>query len=657
MRRTFEVRRWVAVIAIVGLIAVSCRSGDDADPDDTEPTNVATSSLAAPTQPTTSTPIVPVAYTYRVAILGDIQTDNAWAMFGTVSNEWTTFILQPTVATLYRTSYPNYMLTPSLAADVIPPTGVPDGDNWVIDVTMRDGLVWSDGSPLTAGDVAFTFNTVADLGLVESYLNFYPLAVEDNPDTTIAEGAEGLIAVEALSDVLLRYTWSANPGLEQWHFGAAQGPIFSEAFWGPHVEAAAEAADLYAVSGADAPSAGPMVFESWVQGGFVRMVANPNPNDAESTNIAYQSGGFASEGGAFEYEIGDTSGDAMAVWDEGPNSADTIYSIYETQNAAVQALVDGDVDYILNETGIQRSLQSVVKSAVEINEIVNPANLFRYLAFNTRRFPGSNTAFRQAMACLIDKEFVASDILQGEAIPVDSLVPPGNTFWANPGLVSWCEGQTRQARVESAVQLLKDAGWTWTTEPGWNEDNLDVIPKGQGLRGPNGETIPDLQLLVPVTDPLRSTFGLYIDQWANDIGIPVSAELTGFSEMVDRIFGPTDWDMYILGWVNLSTYPSYIVDFFESSGDSATGGYNIPGYTNADFDTMANQFRAAADLDDAADKAREMDAMIARDVPYVVLFTTPIFEAYRTTVEFPTTAVLDGLQGFGGLTGSVNTPR
>ena len=109
--------------------------------------------------------------------------------------------------------------------------------------------------------------------------------------------------------------------------------------------------------------------------------------------------------------------------------------------------------------------------------------------------------------------------------------------------------------------------------------------------------------------------------------------------------------------MGLTTYPDYVVDFFETAGDSATGGYNLPGYSNPDFDALADQFRAETDSNAAAAMVREMDAIIARDVPYVVLFTTPIFEAYRTTLEFPTTTVLDGLQGFGGLAGAVNIPR
>ena len=45
----------------------------------------------------------------------------------------------------------------------------------------------------------------------------------------------------------------------------------------------------------------------------------------------------------------------------------------------------------------------------------------------------------------------------------------------------------------------------------------------------------------------------------------------------------------------------------------------------------------------------------ADELPYVVLFTTPIIEAYRNTIEFPFTNVLDGLQNFSGLPGAVTS--
>jgi ABC-type transport system substrate-binding protein len=112
--------------------------------------------------------------------------------------------------------------------------------------------------------------------------------------------------------------------------------------------------------------------------------------------------------------------------------------------------------------------------------------------------------------------------------------------------------------------------------------------------------------------------------------------------------------MYILGW-GLTIFPDYVADFFDSRADSATsGGFNIPGYANPEFDAMADQLKAETDINAAAALVREMDAVLAQDVPYVILFTTPVLEAFRNTLEFPSTTTLDGLQNFQALPGAVN---
>ncbi|MCY4368488.1 MAG: ABC transporter substrate-binding protein [bacterium] len=594
-------------------------------------------------------------FTYKLAIFSDPTTDNPWAYLDTEGDVWNQYVLSPAIPSLYGSTFPSYTVVPNLAADVEPPLGAPDGDNWVIDVGIRNDVVWSDGTAITAHDVAFTFNTVKDLAMGGNFFQMYPLAREDDPDTEDNEGAQGLISVEALDDHTVRYTWSQQPGLAQWQFGTAQAAIFQKAFWGPHVEAANGADDLYAVSGEGAPSGGSTVFDQREPGAFARTVANPNPNDPGARTVTYSSGGVTFSGDV-SWEVGDTSGDVTSDSVGGPYISDAIYSVYETQDAAVLALRDGEVDFMLNPLGLQRGLQATVLEAGDLDVIANSSNGFRYLAFNTRRFPGSETSFRQALACMIDKEFMATNVLQGVAIPLNSMVPPGNAFWANPDVQPWCGGQSQEERVNSAVQILRDAGWTWDVEPAWNADNRDVIPKGAGLRGPDGTPVEPMQLLAPGPgyDPLRATYSLFIADWANDLGIPLTAEPTGFSVIVDRVFGPTDWDMYILGW-GLTIFPDHVADFFDSRADSATtGGYNIPGYNNPELDSKADGLKAETDLNEAARIVREMDAILANDVPYVVLFTTPVLEAYRNTLEFPSTEVLDGLQNFLALPGSVN---
>jgi peptide/nickel transport system substrate-binding protein len=144
------------------------------------------------------------------------------------------------------------------------------------------------------------------------------------------------------------------------------------------------------------------------------------------------------------------------------------YSIYSSQDAAVLALTSGEVDFMLTSLGLQRGLMQLILAEPDLDVIVNPSNGYRYLAFNTRKFPMSEKEFRQAVACLIDKDFMANTVLGGAAIPVWSQVPEGNAFWYNPDAPRWCEGLTQEERLNTAIGVLKDAGYTWDTEPVWD---------------------------------------------------------------------------------------------------------------------------------------------------------------------------------------------
>jgi len=41
-----------------------------------------------------------------------------------------------------------------------------------------------------------------------------------------------------------------------------------------------------------------------------------------------------------------------------------------------------------------------------------------------------------------------------------------------------------------------------------------------------------------------------------------------------------------------------------------------------------------------------MEAILARDLPYVVLFRTPIIEAFNATTQFPVDTIMGGHSGF-----------
>ena len=671
------VRAWMSVAVISALMAAACASetsDDDArdadDSADADREEAPASDDGASDADTSSEPGSTAAdAVYRLALFSDPATDNPWAALDTEADIWTSYVI-PGQGSLYTYQGPTYTLVPLLAEDAEPPLPAADGDGFAVTVSLRSGVTWSDGSPMTARDMEFTFDTLVKYdGLGGSFPSVWPLARSDDPDTEDDESSQGVSAVEALDDATVRIAFNFDPGLAVWPFSVGLAPIFQEAHWKWVVDESPDAETFYSVPGMGSPNGSSFNTVEREGGAFWRNEAVSDYWDTGSRFKVFESGaveytpapgdtegGTPAPGDAAETWGGEPDGDVLADYVEGPYVSEMLYSVYTDQNAAVLALTEGEVDFMLNPLGLQSGLRNKVLAAPGLDVAVNEENGFRYLAFNTRKFPMSELSFRKALTCRIDKEFMADSVLGGSAIPVDSLVPPGQAFWHNPGIAAPCAGLSERERLESAVAALREAGWTWGTEPAWDEENRDVIPKGDGLRGPDGDEVPPLTLLAPGPgyDPMRATYSLFIEEWADDLGIPVSAEPTGFSVITDKVFtgDALGWDMYILGW-SVTPFPDHVFKFFVSSADSAEGGFNTPGYSNPDFDALAEQFQSVKTLEEARDLVHRGDEIIARDLPYATLFTTPVIEAYSNRLGFPFTTVLDGLQAFGGMGSAV----
>jgi ABC-type transport system substrate-binding protein len=165
---------------------------------------------------------------------------------------------------------------------------------------------------------------------------------------------------------------------------------------------------------------------------------------------------------------------------------------------------------------------------------------------------------------------------------------------------------------------------------------------------PDGTPVPPLTMLAPSPgyDPLRSTFAIWIETWAREFGIPLTAQLQGFNVIVPKIFTEQNFDMYILGW-SLTIFPDYLRDFFHSEG-AVVDGNNAGGYSNPEFDAAADALLECTEVEACNEIANNLQMTLSQELPYVLLFDTGIIEAYRSaSVEFPFTEHLSGLQWAG----------
>ena len=597
--------------------------------------------VTATPPPPTPTPTPRPPSPYRLSIYEDLTSTNMWAVYGPDATVWNFYVLGNFYPSLFTYSDQRFDWIPSLATD-FPTELTQEGDFWVSEVKMKQGVKWSDGEEITAEDVAFTANTVLELQLPGgNWQAVYDWDVLDH--------------VEAVDKYTVKFYFKEKPGLARWQFGAAMGPILPKHYWESVVEEAKKADDpaatLFAHVPEGEPSAGGFMFDKWEKGAYVEISENPNYFFKGAKVIEYANGAYKEvlpDGTEFT-AYGDPTGDVSLEFTVGPYVPSVIYTLYGTKDAAVMAMREGEIDFMLDPLGLTKGLQEQLAGVEGITLIKNPSNGFRYLAFNCRRAPMDMKEFRQAVAILIDKEFITDQLLQKTALPIYTVVPEGNAFWYNPDVPQLGKGLSREERINKALELLKGAGFTWEVEPAWNPDKKAVDP-GSGMKMPNGEPVPEMELLAPSAgyDPMRATAAIWIEQWLKEFGIPVKANLTGFNVIVPKVFSEVDFDMYILGW-GLSLYPDYVSDFFHSA-NAAPEGYNTPGYSNPDFDKLADEFLAATDMEEARELSFKLQEILAEEVPYVTLFTAPIVEAYRSAeIQFPYTEVLDGIQNLNGM--------
>ena len=294
---------------------------------------------------------------------------------------------------------------------------------------------------------------------------------------------------------------------------------------------------------------------------------------------------------------------------------------FPTSDAAGNRRMAADAtDFVGATTGTV--LIEAGKSGADLEIANGPPGGYRYLGFNTQREQFNDVAFRQAVATLIDTDFIAQSVLGGVVSPIYSVVSESNGFWHNPNVPRFGSGLDREARINEAVRILTAAGYTWTKEPSWDETNSRVIA-GEGFGDSAGSFTTTFEI-VSVTesdDPFRFAAANLIEEWLDEAGIPTTvttADLFAISDMIPS------FDAWILGWDIETLYPESPLRVTFADGERL----NYGSWVNAEYERLIAQLptdepTAAMDLAHARELAFQLQAILARELPYVLLFPNP----------------------------------
>lgn len=608
----------------------------------------------------TSTPAatpIPHADAIHLALVGETNLTNVWAYYDEPGADYNNRAVQAEFwPSLFRASPVTGAFEPYLAGTVTPLE--PDSGFLASSVTLRANLFWSDGSPLTAEDVAFTVNTALkfQLGL----------------DWSAAYDADVLDHAEAINGQTVRFYFRTQPSIEDWQYGALQGPIVHAAYWAPKLIAAAgmlnpnpeldqeildlqnerarlerELNDLLSQLAFLDPASAAF---SEVNAQTYKKQDEINSLDAriEDKRVETESVFVVARQVLYELSAQDepTFGPfipARRAADEfenvinpyypftPPNFDRAIYRVHADEESAVQALYAGDVNVILDADGVSapREGERIPSAAtgVEPHKPSFARSNLRVLAFNLNQPALADVNLRRAIVCMSDGRTLSSVHYP------DGLILSASQFGVASEVRFPCANLTLPERLAEAVRILEQAGYAWDVKPVW-----DGAPRaGSGLKR-GGVNLPGMTLLVAQEDPVRVEVANMAADWMRVIGLDVKVESAGASELMVRVFDSGQFDMTVLGW-RLARVPSYLCDWF--------GAGNFYGYQRIELTQHCAAFGSALDLDVARQEALVIESLLAQDLPLAPLYSEVGYDLYAG-VTYPFANVLDGLTGIYG---------
>jgi peptide/nickel transport system substrate-binding protein len=143
-----------------------------------------------------------------------------------------------------------------------------------------------------------------------------------------------------------------------------------------------------------------------------------------------------------------------------PKAARWIWRVMPNVAAALGALKSGELNFLSDYTGDPKVLNDLVKSMPSLEERKAVDIGFFFLAYNERRPPFNDVHFRQALSAAIDRNEIAADAWGGAGVPANSFISPALKFWNDEGVADRLPGHD----VEGAKKILKDAGYVLVGE-------------------------------------------------------------------------------------------------------------------------------------------------------------------------------------------------
>jgi peptide/nickel transport system substrate-binding protein len=395
-------------------------------------------------------------------------------------------------------------------------------DGKTVELTLRDGIKFSDGHPITAEDVIFTLRAIYDERTASPFREAM-LIGKRQIEASVPDGADGQ------SGRRLRFVFPdlvASPEIYLSNLAVLPRHVLEADF---NSGALRETYGL-TTDPSRVVTAGAFAAESVTPGERVTLKRNPH------------------------YWKKDGAGAPLPYLDQ------LVIEVVKDANNAFARLQQGSLDIY---DRLRPADYAELRSQPGVTKIydLGPGLQIDHLSFNLneeeikgRAAPNSikrawfnDTRFRQAVSIAIDRQAIASTTLQGLATPLNGFVSPGNRNWVAADL-------PRIARdLERSRALLREAGFTTRGQ----QDRPELYDaKGNRV---------ELTLIAPsASQPLKDT-AVVVQEDLAQLGIKMQVAPIDFGDLRRRVSESYDYDAYLLVWSLSDPDPSAYANYLSAS--------------------------------------------------------------------------------------------
>ncbi len=499
-------------------------------------------------------------------------------------------------------------------------------DNVTVNLTLKSGVTFTDGTPLTSADVVYTY---------EQYMNGGGI---------YHDYVSPIHSVNALDDLTVQFVLS-SPNSDFFtkslmvpiiKSGTAESPVGTGPFMG-YDEGTMTGTDtnltlndptnpatrkggtnvVFELPHTNVQSVTIHIFAPIMDNGsFVRTnwsdetILNATDYDLDSQNGTITIHSMSE----FDYVTVDFTFTAPTITlNVNPNYfmgrayLDSVTLVVSGTDAAmVDDLNNGRIDVILE------NINPYYKSVVQGANVVKPVTTKTVeMVFNCENAPLNNSDFRKAISYAIDKDFFVSKTLQNSGIKGDSIIPRDNLFWYNSSL------PVRVYDESMASSILTQAGFVDSDSDGF-VDLPDGTPIHLTLKSVGITEVNYLAAEAQTLETVLQRIGINVT-WVEEPSENISADMNSgnFDMVMTQFTYPLD--------------PDYLNNFVTGNAN------NFMHYSNPTFDEIMDKANKAMSVEEKQKYIKEAQGILYDDTAVVVL-------AYLTGLQYYNGDKYDGFQ-------------